>query len=103
MLSKISEATFITLMEKKEMERQAKQVRFDEIQARLGAIQEKILSASKWAEVIRRHMALNDLSRADIDELIDRIEIGEAEGEGRGLNRRQEVRIYWRFVGCLAG
>ena len=73
------------------------QAQFDESRGRLTAIEEKILSMSKWAEVIRRHTHLEDICRADVEELIDHIEIGESDySSGK---RQQEVRIYWRFVG----
>ena len=86
-------------MNKNEQGRQTRQTQHDEAQARLTAIQEKILSMSKWTEVIKRHTHLTDLCRADVEELIDHIEIGERDyGSGK---RRQEVKIYWRFVGCL--
>ncbi|GHU83300.1 hypothetical protein FACS1894196_2940 [Clostridia bacterium] len=99
MTRKISEATFTSLMEKNEQERQARQAQFDDTKARLTAIEEKILSVSKWAEVVRRHIHLDDLCRADVEELIDRIEIGEADcSSGK---RQQEIKIYWRFIGHI--
>jgi len=98
---KISEATFFTLVGKNEQERQEKQARYEEAQRRLAAIQEKNLNISKWAEVVRKHIRTEDVSRADIEELIERIEIGESD-YAIGT-RRQEVKIYWRFVGCVEG
>jgi DNA invertase Pin-like site-specific DNA recombinase len=96
----ISEAAFIILMNKNEQERIRWQTQFDEANGRLTAIDEKILSVSKWAEVIRKHIHLEDLTRADVEELIDHIEVGESDySSGK---RVQEIRIYWRFVGCLS-
>jgi predicted transcriptional regulator len=89
----------MALMGKNEQERQSKQERLDEAAAKLTAIEEKILSASKWAEAVRRHVHIEDICRADVEELIERIEVGESDYEsGR---RVQEIRIVWRFVGCL--
>jgi DNA invertase Pin-like site-specific DNA recombinase len=96
----ISEAAFITLMNKNERERQRWQTQFDEANGRLTAIDEKILSVSKWAEIIRRHVHLEDLTRADVEELIDRIEVGESDYSSG--HRVQEIHIYWRFVGRIA-
>lgn len=96
---KIAEATFITLMEKNEQERQKRQVQFEEAQSKLNAINEKLLSVTKWAEVVRKHIGLDDLCRADIEELIDRIEIGESDYSSG--ERRQEIKIYWRFIGYI--
>jgi DNA invertase Pin-like site-specific DNA recombinase len=96
----ISETAFITLMNKNEQERIRWQTQFDEANGRLTAIDEKILSVSKWAEVIRKHIHLEDLTRPDVEELIDRIEVGESDyGSG---HRVQEIRIYWQFVGHIS-
>jgi DNA invertase Pin-like site-specific DNA recombinase len=101
---KISETTFIRLMEKNEQERKDKQTRRDEAADKLTAIEEKILSASKWAEAVRRHIHLTDICRADVEELIERIEVGESDRSGcMGKEKRQKVKIFWRFVGCLGG
>jgi hypothetical protein len=42
---------------------------------------------------------LEDLTRADVEELIDHIVVGESDYSSG--HRVQEIRIYWRFVGCL--
>jgi len=86
-------------MEKNEQEWQDKKKRHDEIQAQLSAVKEKILSISTWAEVIRKHIHSNDLDRAAVDELIDHIEIGESIYTD-GI-RRQEVKVFYRFVGLI--
>ena len=99
-LGKINESTFTTLMNKNEQECQRLQAQYDESRGRLTAIEGKILSLSKWTEVIRRHKRLEDICRADVEELIDHIEIGESDySSGK---RRQEVRIFWRFVGHVS-
>lgn len=97
--AKISEVTFVTLMEKNEQELQKRQAQLEKAQSRLSTIQEKILSVSKWAEAVRKHIDLTDLCRADIDELIDYIEVGESDYSSG--TRRQEVKIYWRFIGHI--
>ena len=98
---KISEAAFAALMGKNEQERQAKQGQLDEARAQLAAIEEAVLNANQWAGLIRKHMNLSDLCRADVEELIDRIEIGESD-YSQGF-RQQDVKIYWRFVGAVEG
>jgi hypothetical protein len=95
----ISEQTFVSLIGKNEKERVRWQTQLDEAAERLNAEEEKILSASKWTEVIRRHIHLEDVTRADVEELIDRIEVGESDYSSG--HRVQEIRVYWRFVGCL--
>ena len=94
---KISASAFAILMEKNEQECQHKKARRDELRTELTAIQEKILSISKWAEVVGKHIHLTELDRAAIDELIDRVEIGESvHVDGK---RQQEVKVYYRFIG----
>lgn len=96
---KISPETFVALIDKNEQERKLRQAKFDEANSQLTAIQDKLLCISQWAEVIRKHTELSDLTRADIEELIDRIEVGESDySSGK---RVQEIRIYWRFAGHI--
>jgi len=97
---KISEMAFVSLINKNEQERQARQGQLDETQARLSAIEQALLNVNQWAEVIRRHINMNDLCRTDVGELIDHIEIGESD-YSQGF-RQQDVKIYWRFVGAVA-
>jgi len=97
---KISQDTFSKLLEKNEQERQKRQTQFDEISTQLTSVNEKILNISKWAAVIKKHMDLTELMRPDVEELIDRIDVGESDySSGR---RVQEIRIFWRFVGFIA-
>ena len=96
---KISEVTFTALMNKNEKERQNRQAQHDVAQNHLSETQAKVLSMTKWAEVIKRHIHLTDLCRADVEELIDHIEIGESDYSSGA--RQQEIKIYWRFIGCL--
>ncbi len=96
---KISQDTFAALLDKNERERQRRQARFEEVDARLSAIQEKILNISQWAAVIKKHSQITEITREDIEELIDHIEIGESDySSGK---RVQEIRIYWRFIGLI--
>jgi len=98
--SKITAETFSKLLEKNELERKKRQEQFDKANLQLTEIQNKILSISKWAGVIKKHMELSDFTRPDVEELIDRIEVGESDYSSG--QRIQEIRIYWRFVGLIA-
>ena len=98
--SKITAETFAKLLEKNERERKKRQEQFGEANLQLTEIQNKILNISKWAGIIKKHMELSDFTRPDVEELIDRIEIGESDYSSG--QRIQEVRIYWRFVGLIA-
>ncbi|MDD4493878.1 MAG: recombinase family protein [Eubacteriales bacterium] len=97
---KISPESFAKLLDKNEQERKKRQAQFDESNLRLTAIQDKILHISKWVEVIKKHTELTDITRPDVEELIDHIEVGESDySSGK---RVQEILIYWQFVGLLA-
>lgn len=96
---KISPETFAALIDKNEQEHKLRQARFDEANSQLTAIQEKLLCISKWAEVIRKHAEISELTRKDIEELVDHIEVGESDySSGK---RVQEIRIFWRFTGHI--
>jgi hypothetical protein len=101
-VGKISAETFAKLLAKNEQERKKRQAQFDDANGRLSEINGKLLSISKWAGLIRKHTALKDLTRADVEELIDRIEVGESSYSTRS-ERVQEIRIYWQFVGYMGG
>ena len=96
---KISEIAFASLIKKNEQERQARQGQLDETQARLSAAEEALLNVNQWAEMIRRHVNLNDLCRADVEDLIEHMEIGESDYT-QGF-RCQDAKIFWKFVGAL--
>jgi DNA invertase Pin-like site-specific DNA recombinase len=97
---KITETTFVKLLANNEQERKKRQAQFDEANGQLTAIQDKLLSISKWADVVCKHAHITELGRADIEELIDHIDVGESDySSGK---RIQEIRIYWRFVGLVS-
>ena len=96
---RISESTFLTLMEKNEQERQRRQIRLDELRIRLDADDAKLLGIRQWAALVQRHLYLDTLAREDLDALVERIEVGESDYSQSV--RRQEVRIIWQFVGAV--
>ncbi len=96
---KISPEVFAKLLDKNERERQTRQAQFDDANARISTIQDKILCITQWAEVIKKHSQITDITRADIEELIDHITVGESDYTSG--KRVQQIHIYWRFVGYL--
>ena len=53
----------------------------------------------QWAGIIRRYLDVQELDREIVEELIDHIEIGE-----RSViddQRRQDIKIFYRFVGVV--
>ena len=53
----------------------------------------------RWSALIRKHLHIWELDRDMVDELIDRIEVGEsAVVDGK---RVRDIRIFYRFVGNI--
>ena len=53
----------------------------------------------KWIRLIKENMTVIDIDRPLLDDLVERIEIGESKIEN-GVNT-QEVRIFYKFVGAI--
>ena len=90
---------FSVLMGKNERERQAKQERVDAIRPEIIKARADAYAVHVWMGSVRKYLDLQELDRAIVDELIDRIEIGErviVDGQ-----RRQEIKVFYRFVGLL--
>ena len=95
----ISEASFSLLIQKSEQERIQKSERLDMLLAGERKSQQDIANIGQWARTIRQYLDLQELNREIIEELIDRIEIGERtiiDGQ-----RHQDIKIYYRFVGLV--
>ena len=95
----VSESAFAVLMQKNEQERLAKAERLDTLLSEVKKVEQKTADIQNWAALIRKHLNLQELDRATIDELIDHIEIGErtvVDGE-----RIQDIKVYYRFVGLV--
>ena len=95
----ITESAFMVLTQKNEQERLAKVERLETLLSEVDNIEKKTAAIHDWTAAIRRHMNLQELDRATVDELIDHIEIGErtiVDGQ-----RRQDVKVFYRFVGLV--
>ena len=95
----VSESAFSVLMQKNEQERLARAERLDALLSEVKEVEQKTADIQNWAALIRKHLNLQELDRATIDELIDHIEIGErtvVDGE-----RKQDIKVYYRFVGLV--
>ena len=95
----VSEGTFMVLAQKKEQERLAKAERLDALLSEVDKAQQETAAIHNWAAIIRKYLDLQELDRTVIDELIDRIEIGErtvVDGQ-----RQQDIKVFYRFVGLV--
>lgn len=97
----ISEAVFTMLLQKNERERIQKVERLDVLLAEADKAQQDMDNIQAWAASIRKYLTLEDLDRETVEALIDHIEVGErsiVDGQ-----RRQDIKIYYRFVGQIEG
>ena len=95
----ISGDSFSVLIQKNEQERIQKSEHLDSLLAGERKAQQDIANIHQWAGTIRQYLDLQELNREIIEELIDRIEVGERtviDGQ-----RHQDIKIYYRFVGLV--
>jgi len=95
----INESAFKVLAQKNEQERLAKAERLDALLSEVEKVEKETAAIQNWTVIIRKYLNLQELDRVVIDELIDHIEIGErsvVDGQ-----RRQDVRVFYKFVGLV--
>lgn len=95
----ISEDTFITLLQKNEQERQSKAECLDALLSVVNETSQKCEDIQKWVSAVRKYTAVEDVDRAMLDELVERIVVGEkirVDGQVR-----QDVTVVYRFVGAI--
>lgn len=96
---KVTDDWFMQLSHKYEMERVALKERIHEIQIKLHDMDHHKQGYERFVSIIRKLLDMEVLTFPILRELIDRIEVYEAEGTGK--SRTQRIAIYYRFVGYL--
>ena len=96
---KVTDDWFMQLSHKYEMERVALKERINEIQIKLHDMNHHKQGYERFVSIIRKLLDMEVLTFPILRELIDRIEVYEAEGTGK--SRTQRIAIYYRFVGYL--
>lgn len=95
----ISAASFAVLLEKTEQERRQRTGRLDTLLAEVREYEQSAADIQRWAAVVRKHLHIRELDRETVDELIDRIEVGEKTViDGKNV---RGIKIYYRFVGNI--
>ena len=95
----ISTASFAVLLEKAEQERRQRTDRLDTLLAEIREYEQSAADIQSWAAVVRKHLHIRELDRETVDELIDRIEVGEKTViDGKNV---RDIKIYYRFVGNI--
>ncbi len=86
-------------MHKYETERAQKAAALPELEQKVRAQSENRNDADQWAEIIRHYTEITELDETILFELVDRIKVGEA--QKCGSTRVQDVRVFYRYVGCV--
>ena len=98
MSGRISDERFTELSADYDKEQKDLKTRAPEIEAELERVHDVAVNVNKFMEIIRRNTGFEKLTHAILCEFIDRIVVHEATSDEQG-KRRQEIDIYYRFVG----
>ena len=96
---KVTDDWFMQLSHKYELERAALKEKINDIQIKLHDMDHHKQGYERFVSIIRKLLDMEVLTFPILRELIDRIEVYEAEGTGK--SRTQRIAIYYRFVGYL--
>ena len=95
----VPQTVFQTLMQRYETERAQKAASLPDLEQKVKAQLENRNDAGQWAEIIRRYTEITELDESILFELVDRIEVSEA--QKCGSTRIQGVKVFYRYVGCV--
>ena len=95
----VPQTVFQTLMQKYEAERAQKAALLPELEKRVRDNQEQHREADRWAGIIQRYTEITKLDESILFALVDRIEVSEA--RKLGSVRIQDVKVFYRYVGCV--
>lgn len=98
-LSRITDGEYKELISEYAAEKQDVTDRISGITEQLTAEQNCLENAGRFRAVVEKYIGLEELNQKILNELIEKIEV--YEGEKIDGKRRQKVKIYYRFVGCL--
>ena len=99
---RITDERFTELSADYEKEQTELKARAAELETELAKSQEAKANAEKFMAVVRKRMAFEELTPALLREFVEKIVVHEAtalDGRRHGKQRRQEIDIYYSFVG----
>ena len=96
---KLSDEMFMRFSGKYETERLELKEKIGAYRKRLSEVEEMRLGKEKFIAAVRRFMQMDRLTAPLLQELIDRIDVCEVTGTGK--NRKQQIKIHYKFVGYL--
>lgn len=93
----IPQTVFQTLMRKYEAERAEKAEAVPELERRVKAQLDDRQDADRWTDIIRRYTEITTLDETILFELVERIEVGDAQIiDGQ---RVCDIKVFYRYVG----
>lgn len=95
----VPEDVFLESLETLDLEKQEKEKRLAAIEQTQNSVTEKVSDIQQWAQCIRKKANFDDIDREVLENLIEKIEVGERVLEGRTKN--QSIKIFYRFVGLM--
>ena len=99
---RISDERFTELSADYEAEQKELKERAARLREELSKAQEATANAEKFMYVVRRHTTIEELTPTLLREFVEKIVVHESvalDGKRRGKLRRQEIEIYYSFVG----
>ena len=96
---KLSDEMFMRFSQKYETERLDLKEKISAYRKRLSEVDEMQLGKEKFMAAVRKFMQMDKLTAPLLQELIDRIDVYEVTGTGK--NRKQMIKIHYKFVGYL--
>ena len=96
---KVTDEWFMQLSRKYELERMTLKEKINDLQIKLHDMDHHRKGRDRFVSIVRKLLEMEIITPAILRELIDRIEVYEAEGTGK--SRTQRIAIYYRFVGYL--
>ena len=99
---RISDERFTELSADYEAELKELKERAARLREELSKAQEATANAEKFMNVVRRHTTIEELTPTLLREFVEKIVVHESvalDGKRRGKLRRQEIEIYYSFVG----
>ncbi|MDD6012973.1 MAG: recombinase family protein [Oscillospiraceae bacterium] len=98
-LGKVSDAWFLHLSHKYEVEKTELKTKLSKLYEDLEALAGRKNDKDMFVESVRRFMRMDTLNAPLLRELIDHIDVYETEGTGK--NKTQRIVIHYRFVGSI--
>ena len=96
---KLTDEMFMRFSQKYETERSELKEKIAAYRRRLAEANEMQLGKEKFIAAVRKFMQMDRLTAPLLQELIDRIDVYEVTGTGK--NRKQMIKIHYKFVGYL--